>query len=455
MVYLYLFYHFFMKNILLLGNGGREHALANALSRSYQSIALFGFFSAKNPGIQELCADVYIEKEKNFGAESGFQSLKTFAEKNRIDFAVLGPDDPIGAGCADALLEVGVPSFGPTRLPAQLESSKGFTRSLLEEYGIEGNPEFKRFSASEKESLAEYLTNLSYPFVIKDDGICGGKGVFVHSDHFQTVEEGIEIAERILEKSSALVIEEKLEGPEFSLICIADGYTLIPCPLVADHKRAYEGDTGPNTGGMGTISFADHLLPFVDESDKNKALSITQKVMEAVREKTGKRFCGVLYGGFMKTKNGIKLIEYNTRFGDPEALNILPLLQTDAVALFESAIHATLDDLTVRFAPLCTVCKYLVPDGYPQNSVKHENINIDFSLLPDSTELFYASVYQEEDELKLGGSRAVGIVGIDEDFETASKKANQGLSAVEGPVWARKDIGDWDLVQARIDLLTK
>lgn len=444
-----------MKNILILGNGGREHALAKTLKRSPQEIKLFGFFSTKNPAIKALCTDIYIENEKNFGAESGFKSLQTFAQKHRIDFAILGPDDPIGAGCADALLEVGIPSFGPTRLPAQLESSKGFTRSLLQEYDIEGNPEFKRFSASEKDAIPEYLKNLSYPFVIKDDGLCGGKGVFVHTDHFQTVEEGIEIAQTILENSPALVIEEKLEGPEFSLLCIADGKTLIPCPLVADHKRAYEGDTGPNTGGMGTISFANHLLPFVNESDKNDALSITNKVMKAVEDKTGNRFCGVLYGGFMKTRNGVKLIEYNTRFGDPEALNILPLLRSDAVELFESAIHSTLDTITVDFAPLCTVCKYLVPDGYPKNSVKHKEITINSSSLPESTELFYASVYEEENTLKLGGSRAVGVVGIDTEFTEASKKANQGLSAVQGPVWARKDIGDWELVQKRINMLRK
>lgn len=445
-----------MKNILLLGNGGREHALAKALKRSPQNINLFGFFSANNPAIAKLCTRVFIEPEKNFGEAMGFTSLQQFAKENNIDFAILGPDDPIGAGAANALLEVEIKSFGPTKKAAQLESSKGFTRSLLEKYEITGNPGFKRFTktpAENKDNISDYLKSLPYKFVIKDDGLCGGKGVFVQDDHFESTEEGITIANKILEQSGSLVIEEKLEGPEFSLMCIADGETLIPCPVIADHKRAFEGDKGPNTGGMGTISFANHLLPFVSENDKNEALKMTKKVMKAVEKETGETFCGVMYGGFMKTKNGVKLIEYNARFGDPEALNALPLLESDAVELFESAIYKRLNKIDVRFNPVSTVCKYLVPEGYPTNSVKHQEIMIDTSKIPEGVELFYASVYEHEGKLLLGGSRAIGIVGIDAHFENAAKKANQALESVQGPVWARQDIGNWELVQNRIDMI--
>lgn len=454
-----------IKKILLLGNGGREHAIAKALMRSEKyEVEIFGFFSANNPKISELCEKTYITTEKNFGEFSPekFSELKQFASENSVDFAIVGPDDPIGAGAVNALLEVGVKSFAPTQKCAQLESSKGFTRNLLQKYEIEGNPEFRNFdtstaSASVEDELKKYCeTDIleKFKFVVKDDGLCGGKGVFVQDDHFDSHEEGAQIALDILAKSGKLVIEEKLEGPEFSLMFFTDGKTCVAMPSIADHKRAFEGDTGPNTGGMGTISFPEKL-PFITDENLAEATEITKKVMKAVKEETGEDFCGVMYGGFMRTKNGTKLIEYNARFGDPESLNALSLLETDAVDVFESAIHQKLSEISIEFSPLATVCKYIVPEGYPTAAVKGVEVFVDESKLSEisGVEIFYASVYEEDGKLLLGGSRAIGVVGIDKDFSVAREKANQALECFSGPVFSRKDIGSEQLLQARMDMV--
>lgn len=437
-------------NVLLLGNGGREHALAKAIMRSKKQKKLFGFFSAHNPKIIELCEQYYHTEEKNFGAETHWQTLIEMANKWNITHAIIGPDDPIAAGATDALQTIGVKVLAPTKKCAQLESSKGFTRSIVEKYTIDGNPIFKRFNTENKHEIEEYLKNLPYAFVIKDDGLCGGKGVFVQKDHFQNTEEGIIIAKNILNtKNGGLVIEEKLEGPEFSLMFFVDGNTAVAMPAIADHKRAFENDEGPNTGGMGTISFPD-ILPFITEQNIQEATDITNAVMHALSTELGEKFCGIMYGGFMRTKNGTKLIEYNARFGDPEALNALPLLETDIIDIIDHATSGTLATLPITFQKKYTVCKYAVPEGYPNTPIKNKVLEIDPAKIPAGVEIFYASVYQKNNELLLGGSRAVAMVAIADDPISAFEKAEAAMQAISGPIFWRKDIGSPELLEKRM-----
>jgi phosphoribosylamine---glycine ligase len=435
------------KKILLLGHGGREHALAKAFSRSPQKPELFGVLGAKNPGIISLCKDFELCTEKNFGEENGFSALKAFAQRNQIDFAFLGPDDPIGSGAVDALLEIGIQSIAPLKSLARLESSKGFTRSLLEKYQISGNPIFRVFT--NEEGMEEFCASLG-AFVVKDDGLCGGKGVLVQGDHFQTKAEGLVHAKNMLAKRGQVVMEEKLQGPEFSLMFFTDGKSIVPMPQVADHKRAFEGDKGPNTGGMGTISFPNGL-PFVSKENAIEAEEMTKKVMVALEQECGKRFHGIMYGGFMRTKNGTKLIEYNARFGDPESLNVLPLLETDFVELCEAIIAERLSEVEVRFAKKATVCKYIVPEGYPESPKKGVEIQFDASKIPKGVEVFMASVYEENGKLFLGGSRAIGFVGIADTIEEAETLAEQATKSVVGEVFHRKDIGTRELIEKRME----
>jgi phosphoribosylamine--glycine ligase len=277
----------------------------------------------------------------------------------------------------------------------------------------------------------------------------GGKGVKVSGEHLKSPEEGIEWASKCIDKFGRVVIEEKFVGEEFSLMCFCDGKTVIPMPAVQDHKRAYNGDTGPNTGGMGTYSDANHLLPFIKPGDIAKAIEITQKTARALFEETGCEFKGIMYGGFIATREGVGLIEYNARFGDPEAMNVLPVLNSDFVTLCEHIIEGTLHLYDAKFEQKATVCKYIVPEGYPENPVKGEKIEI--GQVPEGVKMYYASVDEREDGIYMSGSRALAFVGIADTISEAEKTAASALSSVSGKVFYRDDIGTDALIQKRID----
>lgn len=431
-----------MKRILLVGNGAREHVLAETLKHSPQGCELGVYAKAKNPGIFEL-ATVY-----EVGSLSDLEALAKFAESFKPDFAVIGPDDPIADGAADALAVLDIPSVAPLKALARLESSKSFTRDLLAKYEIPGNPQFKVFTS--EAGMKEFIEqSLEGNYVIKADGLMGGKGVKVSGEHLKTVEEGLVYALECLDSDGRVVIEEKFVGQEFSLLSFVDGKHVVDMPAVQDHKRAYEGDTGPNTGGMGTWSDANHSLPFLKESDIEEAHAITVKVAEALHQETGQFYKGVMYGGFIAVKDGVRLIEYNARFGDPEAMNVLPLLKTDFIAVCEAIIEGNLDELTVEFEPKATVVKYVVPEGYPTNSAKGEKIEV--GDVPESVKVYYASVDQKEDGLYLSGSRAIAFVGMADTIAEAEQLAQSAVDSVSGPVFYRKDIGTAELIQVRLD----
>ncbi len=433
-----------MKKILLVGNGAREHCIAETLKRSPQEVALGVFASAVNPGIKALASEYRIVKSL-----LDFDALKAFAEEFKPDFAFVGPDDPIGAGAADALLELGVKSVAPLKSLARLESSKSFTRDLVEKYGIAGNPKYKVFFA--EEGLGEWMQELGGEYVVKADGLLGGKGVQVSGEHLKTFEEGIAFAKASIEKFGRVVVEEKFIGVEFSLLSFVDGSHVVDMPAVQDHKRAFEGDTGPNTGGMGTYSDADHSLPFLTAEDITAAHDITVKVAAALREECGAEFKGIMYGGFMAVKDGVRLIEYNARFGDPEVMNILPLLKTDFVTVCEAIIAGTLDQIKVEFENKATVVKYVCPEGYPTAPVKNEKIEI--GAVPDGVKMYYASVDGREDGLYLLGSRAIAMVGIGATLADAEALAEKACAAVTGPVFHRKDVGTAELIGKRVETM--
>jgi phosphoribosylamine--glycine ligase len=431
-----------MKKILLVGNGAREHVIAETLKRSSQEVSIIAYGKAKNPGIAKL-ADRY-----ELGPLDTFEELKKLAAEEKPDFAIIGPDDPIADGAVDALLELEIHSMAPLQTVARLESSKSFTRDLLEKYKIPGNPKFKVFF--DTEGVDDFIRNeLGEDYVIKADGLMGGKGVKVSGEHLHGIDEGVEYAKQCIEKFGRVVVEEKFVGQEFSLMCFCDGHNIVPMPAVQDHKRAYNGDTGPNTGGMGTYSDANHSLPFLQQNDIDEAIEITRKTADALYEETGVLFKGIMYGGFIATKNGSKLIEYNARFGDPEAMNVLPILETDFVEVCEAVIHGTLDSIEVKFANKATVCKYIVPKGYPENPVKGEKVEV--GDVPSEVKLYYASVDQKEDGIYMSGSRALAFVGVADTISEAEKVAASALSSVSGPVFYRDDIGTDAVIQKRID----
>jgi phosphoribosylamine--glycine ligase len=290
--------------------------------------------------------------------------------------------------------------------------------------------------------------------VIKPDGLTGGKGVLVQGDHFSTKDEALSLCRQILSDTASVIIEEKFDGEEFSLQCLCDGKTVIPTPLVQDHKRRFELDRGPNTGGMGSYSLPDHTMPFLRPSDLEEGLEITRLLAAALLEETGEPYKGVMYGGFIATKDGARLLEYNARFGDPEAMNILPLLKTDFVEVCRHIIAGKLDKINVEFEPLATVCKYVVPEGYGLPADKGggppDGARIEIGDV-GRARLYYSSVDQKDDGLYLSSSRAIGIVGIAKNLAEARLIADEGVRAIKGPVSYRQDIGTDALIRKRVE----
>mgnify|MGYP001458517664 FL=1 len=431
-----------MKNkILVIGSGAREHAILRALDRSPQDKEIYCLVSNMNPGIAELCDEILI------GNFNDSEFVVNYAKEVDATLAIIGPENPLANGVADALWEAGVKVVGPKKDLAQLETSKAFTRDLLKEYDIPGGPKYQTFNSIN--GVADFLNILGENYVVKYDGLAGGKGVKVSGDHLHSHEEALAYCQELVDKNGEFVIEEKFIGEEFSLMSFCDGNTLKHMPAVQDHKRAYEGDTGPNTGGMGTYSDANHSLPFLSDGDIMEAYEINIKTAKAVKDKFGEGYKGILYGGFMATSTGIKLIEYNARFGDPEAMNILSLLESDFIDICNGIADGNLKNIDVQFANKATVCKYAVPEGYPGNPVKGEPIDISKIVNPDG--LFYASVDIQNGQLVEAGSRTVAVVGIADTISDAEKIAEKEVSSIGGPLFHRKDIGTDSVIQKRID----
>lgn len=435
-----------MRKVLLIGNGAREHAIAEALKKSKRGVELYVVGTAHNPGIVELAKEYVVADLCDLNA------IADFAIKVRPFFAVIGPEAPIAAGVIDMLLENEIHSASPFKTVGRLESSKSFARALLEKYRIPGNPRFKVFY--DEGGLPQFFDELGENFVVKADGLKAGKGVKVSGDHLNGIAEGLAYARECLADVGRVVIEEKLIGQEFSLMSFCDGMHVCDMPVIQDHKRAYDGDKGPNTGGMGSYSDANHSLPFLRPEDVAAASEITRRVAAALFEETGTLFKGVMYGGFMATRDGVRLIEYNARFGDPEAMNVLPILKTDFVDICEAIINGTLADLAVKFENKATVCKYVVPEGYPDNSIKGGKIEIADSV-PAGVHRYFASIDARDDGLYLSGSRAVGFVGIANTIAEAESLAEKAAGAVKGPVFYRKDIGTAALIQQRVDMMNE
>lgn len=444
-----------MKKVLLIGNGAREHVIGETLKKGGAQVYTYG--KARNPGLLALSEGYEVGDLKDFG------HMVDFAKSVAPDFAFIGPDDQIADGVADLMLEQNIYSVGPLKSLARLESSKSFTRNLVEKYKIPGNPKFRVFY--DDDGLVDFLAkDLAGDYVVKADVLMGGKGVKVSGDHLKTVAEGLEYAKECIKAAGKVVIEEKFVGQEFSLMSFADGFTTAKMPAVQDHKRAFEGDLGPNTGGMGSYSDSNHLLPFLKEKDISDAEEITNKVAAALLQETGKLYKGIMYGGFIATARGVKLIEYNARFGDPEAMNVLPILNTNFVHVCEAVIKGDLANLKVEFAKKATVCKYIVPEGYPENPRKGERIEIvgkaeiekhQGSSQDRSLKMYYSSVDQTSEGLLLSSSRAVAFVGIAENLMEAEKIAEAACKTVKGPVFYRKDVGTAELIQKRVEMMAK
>jgi len=441
-----------MYKILVVGKDGRTDCTLETLSKSGHSKELFTISEFKNPGFSH-------KSEVIIGNTSDSEFVKKCAKEIKPDFVIIGPEEPLAAGVVDILIkDLGIPCVGPTQLLAQLESSKSFTRELVSKYNIPGNPEYRIFRSLD--GLELYLQKLG-EFVVKPDGLTSGKGVKVSGEHLQSIKEAVNYSQSILESGhKSIVIEEKLKGEEFSFQSFCDGQHVVDTAAVQDHKRAFEGDNGPNTGGMGSYSCENYSLPFISDNYLKEASKINLAVANAIRNELGSEFKGILYGGFIITKDGLKLLEYNARFGDPEVMNVLPILDADFIDVCMAIINGNLNNISIKFKKKATVCKYLVPAGYPTNPVTGIRINLDCIPEPsDNLKIYYAAVNEVPNGVELTGSRAIALVGIGNNLVEAEKIAENAAKQIESslsqdgssPLFHRKDIGTLRLIQNRIE----
>ncbi|MFQ3320013.1 MAG: phosphoribosylamine--glycine ligase [Natronomonas sp.] len=427
------------ETVLLVGGGGREHAIARAVDTSTATeTELYACASNRNPGITSL-ADGFETV-----SETDADPIVAYAEDVGATLAVIGPESALEAGVADALDEAGVYAFGPQEAEARIETDKAFQREFMDEHSIPGCPDYAVFD--DAEDAADYIRKYDGDLAIKPQGLTGGKGVRVIGDQI-TEDEGIEY---VLESDyETFVLEERLVGEEFTVQAfVADGQYRVS-PAVQDHKRAYEGDEGPNTGGMGSYSDATFELPFMTESEYTDAVSIIDAVVEAMPD-----YKGILYGQFMLTSEGPRVVEFNARFGDPEAMNTLPVLETDFVDILVAAREGEeLPDLV--FSNQATVCKYAVPDGYPTDPEAGAKVQIDEESAGEAL-LFYASVDERDDGIYTTTSRSFAVVGLAETITSAEAIAEEALAkAGEEGLRVRHDIGKADLLQKRIDHMSE
>lgn len=432
-----------MKKIGLIGSGAREHAIARAIAKSKQPCDLYCFSGAVNPGIKALSEDYAT------GDVCDFNAIWGFVEKEALDFVIIGPEAPLEAGVADRFWKEGIPVIGPKQLLAQIETSKGFARTLLKKFKIDANPVYQVFNSME--GVQEFFASHPEAYVIKADGLMGGKGVKVFGDHLTNDAEAMAWCEFLVAKDLSFVLEEKLIGQEFSLISFCDGEHVVHCPVVADHKRAFLDDTGPNTGGMGSLSDADHRLPFITDEDVTRARDINEQTAKALRDEFGEPYIGFLYGGFIATQSDVKLIEYNARLGDPEAMNILTLLESDFVEICLAMIEGSLSESHAIFSDKATVCKYAVPEGYPDKPVKGKLIDV--SAVHSPEHLFLAAVDETDAGLIGTGSRTAAVVGVADTITEAEKMAEAEIARIKGPLYHREDIGTHALLQKRISFM--
>ena len=418
------------ETVLLVGGGGREHAIARAVA---DDCALYACASVRNPGVRRL-ADGFETIDETDAA-----AVAAYATAVDADVAVIGPESALESGVADALDDAGVYAFGPRAEEARLETDKAYQRRFMEEASIPGCPDFEVFD--DTEAACEYIDASDGDLAVKPAGLTGGKGVKVIGDQV-TAEE----AKAYLRDSDydRVVLEERLVGEEFTIQAFVANGDLRTTPAVQDHKRAYEGDEGPNTGGMGSYSDTGPSLPFMEGRDYDAAVDVLEAVVDSLPD-----YKGVLYGQFMLTETGPRVVEFNARFGDPEAMNTLPVLDTAFVDVLVAARDdEPLPELT--FSGEATVCKYAVPDGYPTDPDAGAEIAVDEESAGDAL-LYYASVDERDGALYTTTSRAFAVVGRSDSIAAAEAQAEDALAAAGDRVRVRHDIGTAGLVQRRIE----
>ena len=411
--------------IMVVGGGGREHAIIKKLKKSEKVTEIFAL-----PGNGGIAADAVCV---NIGAKD-IDGIVNFAKENKIDYAVVAPDDPLVLGCVDALNKIGVPCFGPNADAAIIEGSKVFSKNLMKKYGIP-TAQYEIFDNAE--DAVKYLETAPIPTVIKADGLALGKGVIIA----ETREDAIDAVRSIMEdkvfgaSGNRIVVEEFLTGPEVSVLSFTDGKTVVPMISSMDHKRAGDGDTGLNTGGMGTIAPNPYYTKEIADVCMETIFLPTVRAMTA----ENRTFKGCLYFGLMLTEKGPKVIEYNCRFGDPETQVVLPLLESDLFEIMEATTNGTLTEEMVKFSDKSACCVVMASNGYPQKYETGFELTIPTDI---DGEVYVAGAKIEDGKLLTAGGRVLGAVAVDDTIKGAVNKAYSLVPEIKFEnAYFRHDIG--------------
>ena len=442
-----------MNNILLVGSGAREHAIAESVVRD-QKARLFAVMSGRNPGIMAHSTRFVV------GNINDSDFVTNFAKEHRIDIAIIGPEAPLVSGLADALEEKGIGCVGPKKSLAMIEGDKAFCRQLMKKYWIQGLPHFQVFTNARE--ATSFIDSIGMA-VVKPAGLTGGKGVRIVGEHLKGPDDISRYVQSILDQKPGglgkVVVEERLDGEEYTLQAFVDGKNLKPMPCVQDHKRAYEGDIGPNTGGMGSYSDKNHLLPFLSRDNFDRSVDIMKETVSALKKETGLAYKGILYGQFILGRGninkdfGVSVIEFNCRFGDPENMNVLPLLSEDSdpLEIYYGIASGNLLK-SAKFDSKATVCKYLVPATYPETAKPGEPILVDENAIErDGARVFYASVDMKDSKLVTTSSRTIAVTGFADTIAEAERISEKATQHVKGNLRHRRDIGTDELIKKRLE----
>ncbi len=415
--------------VLVIGSGGREHAICTSIRKSPKLTELY--CAPGNAGIARIAKCVPIGVME-------FEKIAEFAKNEAIDLVVVAPDDPLAAGLVDVLNEAGIRAFGPNKAAAILEGSKAFSKDLMKKYGI---PTAKYENFDDPAKALEYLKNSDFPIVLKADGLALGKGVLICKDYDEAAAGVKEIMEdkKFGDSGNRMVIEEFMTGREVSVLSFCDGNTIRIMTSAQDHKRAKDHDEGLNTGGMGTFSPSPF---YTEEVDAFCRREIYQKTVDAMRAE-GRPFKGVIFFGLMLTKDGPKVLEYNARFGDPEAQVVLPRMQNDILDIFEACIDGTLDRIDLKFEDNAAVCVVLASDGYPVSYQKGFPIKgLEKFDGKEDYFCFHAGTKEKDGSIVTNGGRVLGVTAKGSDLKEARKKAYEATEWIEfDNKYMRHDIG--------------
>jgi len=420
-------------NILIFGSGGREHAMCKSLLQD-KTVKLYCISEDINPFIKSIVIEYLLIEivDKNMNI------LKYCIKNWNIDYVVIGPEKYLERKIVD-ILEPLVPCIGPRYNHAKIETDKSFARQLLFENGFDDY--LPRFHIITNFKEIDVINSFTEDYVVKPSGLSSGKGVKLSGEHLKDKKDGIHYCKQILSEGNSVVLEQKLFGQEFSLMSFCDGKNIKHMPLVQDYKRLNDGDKGPNTGSMGSISYSNHSLPFLSEEDLKTAQELNFVVTHLLKKiNNDNGYKGILYGSYIKTLDGIKIIEYNARFGDPECINVLHLLDNTICnlnSIFKSIIHQNLDTINIKFKNENTVCKYLVPKEYP---IKKTILPINIPIL----NYYISGVTMINNNLYTTGSRILAMIESG-DFEDSSNLINKNYDKFFQNYHWRKDIGDTNI----------